>query len=127
MVIMGNATAVVAYIMLAFTQVIPIIPIALLGVHFSMMPAALWPCLPLLVQKNHTAIGYAIVSSFMNASLTLVHPLVGYIADEHGFFGFCIALAGISGISVILAIIWNYLDNKKQLPLLNRKDPAKIQ
>jgi len=121
LVILGNATAVFAYGMLAFTPVFPIIPIALLGIHFSMMPAALWPCLPLLVDKHHTSIGYAIVSSLMNASLTGIHPLAGVIASEYRMFGLCIFLAGISGISVIVAIIWNYLDSKRLIPLLNRK------
>jgi len=127
LVIIGNITAVFAYCLLGFSSIYPIIPIILLGIHFSAMPAALWPCLPLLVEKRHTGIGYAIVSSLMNASLTVIHPLAGHIGDQYQFFGFCIFLAGISTISVILAIIWNYLDKSRSVPLLNQKETIKSQ
>jgi hypothetical protein len=44
--------------------------VIMLGIHFSLIPAAIWPCIPLLVQETSQGVGFAIVSALMNASLT---------------------------------------------------------
>ncbi len=126
LVILGNSFAVIGYLILGTTSVFPLLGIMLLGIHFSLMPAALWPCVPLLVKSNHSGLAFAIISALINASLTGIDPLLGYIADKRGFEMFCLTLAMISGVSVLAALLWNYMDTRRELPLLNRKDALKV-
>lgn len=79
-VVLGsNALAVVAYLLFALTDLHPLVSIVMLGIHFSLMPACVWPLVSLLVEKDLQGTAYAIVSSLMNAALTGMFPLSGYI------------------------------------------------
>lgn len=110
----------VAYLILGLTHWEPMIATILLGLHFALMPAVVWPCLPLIIDEKHTALGFAIVSSLMNASLTGMNSLGGWILEQSGFHDFCLLLTVISLISVIASIFMNVRDSYSPHPVLNR-------
>lgn len=119
LVIIGNMLAVFGYLLLGLSRAYPLVAICFLGMHFSLMPAALWPCLPSLVIEEHTGFAFAIVSSLINAFLTAINPLAGYIVDNFGFDWLMLFFAAISCVSLLLAIVWNLLDFWKDKPQLN--------
>jgi len=121
-VTIGNSLAVIAYLILGLTDWEPMIATILLGLHFALMPAVVWPCLPLIVDEKHTALAFAIVSSLMNASLTGMNSLGGWILEHNGFHDFCLLLTVISLISVIASLVLNFRDMHSLNPVLNRKD-----
>lgn len=48
--IIGGLTAMIpCYLLLAFTRLDPIAFVVMIGLCFSLIPAALWPCIPLVV------------------------------------------------------------------------------
>eukprot|EP01116_Phalansterium_solitarium_P014382 TRINITY_DN32010_c0_g1_i1.p1 TRINITY_DN32010_c0_g1~~TRINITY_DN32010_c0_g1_i1.p1 ORF type:complete len:448 (+),score=91.94 TRINITY_DN32010_c0_g1_i1:128-1471(+) len=127
LVVAGNTLGVIAYLVLGLTSVHPMVGLVILGLHFSLMPAALWPCVPLLAHPKHEAVAFAIVSALINASLTGVIPLGGLIIDEYDFKALCVFFADISVVSVVLALLWNFLDACGPRPVLNVKDTPKVE
>jgi len=119
LVIIGNSLAVVGYFIMGFTYLHPMFATVLLGFHFCMMPAALWPCVDLLVKPHHVGIAFAIVSALINGALAGVTPLAALIVDHSGLTGLCLLFAGISSFSVLVAVIWNYRDKRSTRPILN--------
>jgi len=115
------AMALGSFLMMAITNLDPLVPILLLGVHFALMPAALWPAMAFIVEEKYCGFGYAFVSALMNASLTGAYTLSGHVVEEYGFTWFCLMFAGLSGFAFFVSIIWNVMDLFKKEPVLNTK------
>jgi len=118
-VLIANSMAVVSYFLLGFTFLPPFIGIMLLGIHFSMMPSAIWPAVAISVDPKYEGTAFAIVSAFNNLVLTVNYPLSGYIGDHFAFTGLSVYYVSISAVSVILTFVWNVLDMKRPRPILN--------
>jgi len=125
LVILGNSLAVCGYLLLGLTHWTPILGTILLGFHFCLMPAALWPCVSILVPSTHGGVAFAIVSALINAILSGITPLGGLVSDRYGFKGLCLLFSGVSAFSVFIAIIWNIRDARSLKPVLNVKEKQK--
>jgi len=119
LVIVGNIIAVMGYLILAYSVTSPVVGISMLGMHFALMPAAIWPCVPLIVKSKSEGLAFAIVSALINASLTGMIPLAGAITDVYGWFGLNILFSFMAGISVMVAVLWNIIDMRSSNPVLN--------
>ena len=60
----------------------PIIPMALLGIAFSLIPAAMWPAVSKIIDQNKLGTAYGIMFSVQNFGLWLFPILIGYILDK---------------------------------------------
>jgi len=110
LLVVGNCIAVIGYLLLGNSSMHPMIGIMLLGFHFALMPAALWPCVPLVVPAVVEGTAFAIISSLQSASLSGSVPLGGYIGDEYGFQALCMFFAGLATFAALLSIAWNMMD-----------------
>jgi hypothetical protein len=68
-VFIGNVVGVLGYMILS-TPLTPYVGIITLGFHTTVVPAALYPCIPLLISAQFEGLGYAAMSALINASLT---------------------------------------------------------
>lgn len=50
-----------SHLLMAFTNVHPLFPIIVIGLSFSLVPSALWPSIPLLVQQKEIATAYGLM------------------------------------------------------------------
>jgi MFS family permease len=119
LVLVGNVIAVIGYIVIGQTNLPAPFGIALLGLHFALMPSAMWPAVSAMAPPELEGLSFALVSAFLNAALAAAQPLAGYIADTSGLEGLCTFFASVSGLSVVLAIIWNIADMRQRTPVLN--------
>jgi predicted MFS family arabinose efflux permease len=117
LVLIANSLAIVGLLLLGLTSITPVIGLLLLGIHFSMMPAALWPSVPKVITTESHGIAFALISSSINLSLTALSPIAGYVADKSGFFGICLFFASLSFVATILTLIWNL-----KVPAINERD-----
>jgi MFS family permease len=109
--------------MILSTPLTPYVGIITLGIHTTVVPAALYPCIPLLISAQFEGIGYAAMSSLINAALAGVSPLVGWILESFGFFWLCFCLAAVTLLAAVLSIVWNIVDFKSAQPILNEPEP----
>jgi MFS-type transporter involved in bile tolerance (Atg22 family) len=70
-----------AFLTMAFTMIPPAIPMVVLGAAFVMVPAAMWPSVPLIVEKNRVGTAFGLMTMVQNIGLALFPWLNGLLRD----------------------------------------------
>jgi MFS family permease len=78
---LGSALLIVSHLMFALTQVTPFVPIFLLGVAFSLVPAAMWPAVTKIVGENKLGTAYGFMFSVQNLGLWAFPMLIGWVLE----------------------------------------------
>jgi MFS family permease len=68
---LGALLMIPSHLVLGFTMVPPYLPMILLGASFVLVPAAIWPSVPLVVEKNVTGTAFGVMTMVQNAGLAL--------------------------------------------------------
>jgi MFS family permease len=82
MMIFSSILLIIAHLTLTFTMITPIVPMALLGIAFSLIPAAMWPGVAKIIDQNKLGTAYCIMFSVQNFGLWLFPILIGLILDK---------------------------------------------
>ena len=80
--IYGSILLVLVYFMFAFTGLNPYVLVFLLGIAFSLVPAAMWPAVTKIVNIHKIGTAYGIMFSLQNLGLFGVPILAGVILDK---------------------------------------------
>ncbi len=83
---LGSALLIIAHLMFAKTEINPRIPIVLLGVAFSLVPAAMWPAVAKIVKESKIGTAYGFMFSVQNIGLWLFPILIGLVLDASNPF-----------------------------------------
>lgn len=81
LMVVGSAMLVVVHLMFALTSLNPLIPMFLLGMTFSLVPAAMWPAIARIVGDNRLGSAYGLTFSVQNIGLFLFPILIGLVLD----------------------------------------------
>jgi MFS-type transporter involved in bile tolerance (Atg22 family) len=71
-----------AFLTMAFTMVPPMFPMMILGAAFVMVPAAMWPSIPLIVEKNRVGTAFGLTTTIQNFGLALFPWFNGMLRDK---------------------------------------------
>lgn len=82
MMVFSSMLLIVAHLILTFTMIQPIVPMALLGISFSLIPAAMWPAVAKIIDQNKLGTAYGIMFSVQNFGLWLFPILIGLVLDK---------------------------------------------
>ncbi len=82
MMIYSAILLIIAHLLLTFTMIAPIIPMGILGMAFSLIPAAMWPAVSKIIDQNKLGTAYGIMFSVQNFGLWLFPILIGVILDK---------------------------------------------
>ncbi len=82
LMIAGSALLIIVHLTLALTSVAPYIPIILLGIAFSLVPAAMWPSVAKLVKESQLGTAYGVMTSIQNLGLFAIPLLAGTLLDS---------------------------------------------
>ncbi len=107
---------------LSFAFVLPLFPsqwlalllVVTLGVSFSLVPAALWPSVPKIIDEKILGSAYCLIFWIQNIGLCLVPLLIGLVLDATG--GYTVPMIIFSSFGVLAFIFSFYLkieDRKK--------------
>ncbi len=80
--------------------------ILVLGVSFSLVPAALWPSVPKIIDEKVLGSAYCLIFWVQNIGLCLVPLLIGVVLDKTG--GYLAPMLIFSSFGV-LAFIFTFL------------------
>ncbi|MDR0981681.1 MAG: MFS transporter [Culturomica sp.] len=84
MLILGAILMIVCHLIFAFaplTQLVAFAAIVILGISFSLVPAALWPSVPKLVENRYLGSAYAVIFWIQNIGLWLFPIVIGWALD----------------------------------------------
>jgi predicted MFS family arabinose efflux permease len=82
MMIFGSIMILVVHMLFALTNITPYIPIVLLGIAFSLVPAAMWPAVAKIVPESKIGTAYGIMFSVQNLGLWGFPILAGNIVTN---------------------------------------------
>ena len=80
-VALGALLMIPSHLVLGFTMVPPWLPMILLGAAFVLVPAAMWPSIPLIVEKNRVGTAFGLTTMIQNVGLAAFPFLNGYLRD----------------------------------------------
>jgi len=81
LMVYGSILLIMVHLMFALTTVTPYIPMFLLGVAFSLIPAAMWPSVAKIVPEHRLGSAYGLMFSIQNLGLWAFPILIGKVLD----------------------------------------------
>ncbi len=81
MMVVGSLLMVPAFLIMGFSMVAPAFPMVMLGTSFVLVPAAMWPSIPLIVEKNRVGTAFGLTTMIQNFGLAAFPYLNGYLRD----------------------------------------------
>ncbi len=130
--IIGAATLLFVHLIFALTNLQPHFFLILLGVSFSLVPAAMWPSMVRLVKEKEIGTAYGLMYSVQNLGLWGVPILAGIILDRTNpgtpevlnYTPTILMFASLSLLGLLFALMLKWEDSRRhfgvELPL-NKK------
>ena len=78
----GSLLLVPVYLVMAYTTVPLLIPMAVMGIAFSLIPAVMWPSVAYIVDQSKLGTAYGLMTMIQNIGLAGFNLLIGW-ANDH--------------------------------------------
>lgn len=131
-VALGSLLLLPAHLVLTITgpsyayTVFPLWPIIAVGLSFSIVPSALWPCVPLVIAEEYTATAFGTMTAIQNFGLFLVSLLVNWIRETYGDEAAMMFFVGADCLGLAGALLLYVVDRRKGGTLSMIKSSAVI-
>jgi MFS family permease len=79
----GSMLLIPVYLMMAYTNVTLYIPMAMMGVAFSLIPAVMWPSVAYIVDQSKLGTAYGLMTMIQNIGLAGLNLVIGW-ANDYG-------------------------------------------
>lgn len=107
---------------LSFAFLLPIFPykwlaltlIVVLGVSFSLVPAALWPSVPKIIDEKILGSAYCLIFWVQNIGLCLVPLLIGYVLQKTDGYFYPMLIFSSFGVLALILGLWLKLEDKRK-------------
>lgn len=111
LMIIGSLLLTLSHLCMGLTQIYPVYPMALLGVAFVLVPAALWPSIPLIVKKETLGTAFGLLTMIQNIGLALFPYLNGLLRDiTHSYTQSMLMFALLGVIGLVCALLLKKAD-----------------
>jgi nitrate/nitrite transporter NarK len=81
LMVVGSIIMIPSYLPMGLTNIYPAYPMIALGAAFVLVPAAMWPSVPLIVRKEAVGSAFGIITFIQNIGLALFPYLNGLLRD----------------------------------------------
>jgi MFS family permease len=78
----GSLLIVPVFLMLGYTSLPPVIPLAMMGVAFALVPAVMWPALVYVVDRSRLGLANGMLDTIQQIGLVGVNLLIGWSNDH---------------------------------------------
>lgn len=112
LMLFGSVLIVPVFLMLGFTSIPPVIPMAMMGVAFALVPAVMWPALVYVVERSRLGLANGMLDTVQQIGLVIINLLIGWandhwLASAKNAAGYHAGLWIFTGIAV-LAVLCAY-------------------
>ena len=113
----GSAIVSLGHYLFAATDIPAVYILLLLGLSNSTL-LALWPCVPLLVDKSRLSTAYGIITSAINTSFMLFPVFVATLINSDTTYTTCeLFFSSLAAMAFLLSVLLNYFSVKWELGL----------
>lgn len=81
LMIIGSLIMIPSHLIMGVTRIYPAFPMIALGAAFVLVPAAMWPSIPLIVRKERVGTAFGLMTAIQNIGLGLFPLLNGLLRD----------------------------------------------
>ena len=117
MLILGSILMITCHLVFALvplTKPIAYAAIILLGVSFSLVPAALWPSVPKLVEERYLGSAYSVIFWIQNIGLMAFPIIIGWSLDKTGGYTVPMLIFSSLGVAALVLGLWLKVEDKKK-------------
>ena len=114
LMVLGSVVLIPAHLVMGLTHWNPIPMMILLGAAFVLVPAALWPSVPMIVEEKRVGTAFGLLTAIQNLGLGLFPFLNGKLRDATGTYTatqFMFAGLGVAGL--IFAVLLLRADRRQ--------------
>jgi MFS family permease len=80
----GSLLMIPVYLMLVYSSLPAWVPVAMLGISFSLIPAVMWPSVAYIVDERKLGTAYGLMTMIQNIGLTAFNWIIGGVNDAVG-------------------------------------------
>ena len=117
MLILGAILMITCHLVFALvplTKPIAYTAIILLGISFSLVPAALWPSVPKLVEERYLGSAYSVIFWIQNIGLMAFPIIIGWSLDKTGGYTVPMLIFSSLGVAALLLGLWLKVEDRKK-------------
>ncbi len=113
LMIFGSLMMIPAHLLLGITYINPVICMIILGAAFVLVPAAMWPSIPLIVSKKRVGTAFGLMTMLQNIGLGLFPWINGKLRDIFGnYTASQIMFASLGLFGLIFAMLLKKADTR---------------
>ncbi|HPR64375.1 MAG TPA: MFS transporter [Thermoanaerobaculia bacterium] len=114
LMMIGSILMIPSYIIMGYTTVNPAIPMIILGAAFVLVPAAMWPAVPLIVQKERVGTAFGLMTMIQNIGLATFPWLNGLLRDfTHTYKASMLMFASLGAFGLLFAVLLLRADRRE--------------
>lgn len=114
LMIWGSLILIPCHLIMGLTRLYPAWPMVFLGAAFVLVPAALWPSVPLIVRKDRTGTAFGMMTAIQNVGLGLFPLLNGLLRDAtKSYTASSLMFASLGLLGLLFAILLRRADAKE--------------
>ncbi|MBN1273115.1 MAG: MFS transporter [Candidatus Aminicenantes bacterium] len=114
LMIFGSLIMIPSHLIMGITHINPVFPMIALGAAFVLVPAALWPSVPLVVRKERVGTAFGLLTAVQNIGLALFPFLNGLLRDvTKSYTSSLLMFTGLGIIGLILALLLKRADARE--------------
>jgi MFS family permease len=80
----GSLLMIPVYLMLVYSSLPPWVPVAMLGISFSLIPAVMWPSVAYIVDERRLGTAFGLMTMIQNIGLAAFNWIIGGVNDLAG-------------------------------------------
>lgn len=113
LMVFGSIIMIPSFLIMAFTMIPPRYPMMILGAAFVLVPAAMWPSVPLIVKKEHVGTAFGLITFIQNIGLALFPYLNGKLRDlTQSYTASLLMFASLGLFGLVFALLLKRSDRK---------------
>ncbi len=112
--IAGSLLMIPCHLAMGLTRIYPAYPMILLGFAFVLVPAALWPSVPMIVRSERVGTAFGLMTAIQNIGLGLFPLLNGLLRDNTGsYVASQVMFAGLGLVGLTFALLLKRSDRRE--------------
>ena len=111
--VVGSLLMIPAHLAMGWTMMTPALSMIVLGAAFVLVPAAMWPSVPLVVEKERVGTAFGVMTAIQNIGLLAFPYLNGTLRDVTHSYGWSQTMfAGLGVLGLVFALLLLAADRK---------------
>ena len=120
LMIFGSLIMIPSHLLMGVSSLYPVIPMIMLGAAFVLVPAAMWPSVPLVVKKEWVGTAFGTMTAIQNIGLGLFPYLNGKLREITGSYTASQVMFAALGLVGLIFAILLLRANKKEGNILEK-------